>query len=1111
MSTRTVSASGRAVAEAAARREAETVLVDMYTSSGISAGDQGKPARAALWFANAARRAEADPDRRRSNAIRARTWGRQAFRPLRAVIAEGSWHIALVIHPGGRYLITADVVHGDDWIIEHSLLDLESEQSLPFPGGHTTVPAAAWSPGGNALAVGLKDGDVVVASFPGGDGPTRIPFPPRIRRLVYSTDGRYLAIAGERSARVWDVGSRSFATPELLHPEPVTTLAFDPEGRFLATGCLDQLARLFTVTGDAASPLWPPVPHRHEGHGGWYREFDASPLFVNGGRELITYSGGVGLRWRSVETGAEVRTQSFPEWNGMIASIEPSPDGRYLAVSGVQRGAVRLIDAATGRPVGPVLEHKNTVMCAAFSAGGRVLATSSTDATARLWAVPGGEPLARPLDLLRTVHLVAFAPRGRALATREGELVRLWALPEEGVPMARLPLDGTHSFAALSPDGALTIPTGITCVSGRGLRSTRAYHVATGQPAGPPLRPGGLIVNAAFSPDGRSVATLGARDDRSVNALGTRNRRSEGQMVVVWDWASGGEKWKAALPSEPRALSYRPDGRSLAVLCAGGELLIFNPDDGREALRWSSHDAELTASHWINNGEIGFSPDGRSLLTWGMADDVRIWDADTGRLRYAPLRHRDKCHDLQFSPDGRLMALASYDGSVRVRDLATGIILTDLPAHPGLVYSARFSPDGQLLVTACADRSVRVWDWRAGRLACPPFEHASAVMSATFTPNGRWVLSASDDGTARAWEWRTGKPVTPPLAIKGNSMSLAVTPNGKHAVVGGFLDALTVLDLGELAPDDDDADTICRQAELLAGQQFHEGGGTVNLAADGWIDRWRALRRGSPAAAIGDDRIDPSAATSPAAGESNTSAAVGEPTALDIEDRFDLADALLRAGRIDEAIATGRELVPLLRRIVEVNPNDPSLRHRFALALVLTGDLESYRRACAATLERFDRSEDSLIVEAARACLVGPDAVLDPSVPLRLAAVAHSRDPKAAWSHYVLGLAEFRAGRYDQAVGHLGESLKLGKTWIAAPLNGPVLAMAHHRLGRRDEARSWLKRAHGRPSDAADGAAAVLGLSSRALWWDRVEFQLLLREADTLLLDTAFPPDPFAP
>jgi hypothetical protein len=198
-------AARRAVAEAserekaqAARAEAETTLLDMYTTSGVAAGDQGEHARAALWFANAARRAAADPDRRLASTIRARTSGRRAFRPLSAVVANGSWPVKLVFHPGGRYLITVNGIDGNNRITDHSLWDLESEQPLPFPPGDTTVRAAAWSPDGNALAVGLKDGDVVVAGFPGGDGPNRIPFAPDIRRLAYSTDGLYLAIAGRK-------------------------------------------------------------------------------------------------------------------------------------------------------------------------------------------------------------------------------------------------------------------------------------------------------------------------------------------------------------------------------------------------------------------------------------------------------------------------------------------------------------------------------------------------------------------------------------------------------------------------------------------------------------------------------------------------------------------------------------------------------------------------------------------------------------------------------------------------------------------------------------------------------------------------------------------------
>ncbi len=813
-------ASRRAVAESQARREMETTLVDMYATSGVAAGDLGDPARASLWFANAARLARSDPDRRIANAIRARTWGRGAITPTHAVVTDGSRPAGLVVHPGGRHLIARSIVGGAARDARHTLWDLSTERSVPFVGGLPDVPAAAWSPDGESLATGLGDGDVIVSRFPGGDGATRIKFPGRVRLLSYSPDGRYLAIAGGDFARVWDVRSHSFATPDLPHPKSVTNLAFHPEGRYLATGCLDNLARVFAVPGDVGIPLWEPAPHVQVPEGSpWFPQFFSPPLFVDGGRGLITYGGGKVLTLRDVATGAEVRAFDAPGLAGTspaadelvamrFAIIEASPDGKYLAAVGFQSPRVRLFEVATGQPVGPVLEHKNTVLSASFSPDGRTLVTGSTDNTARQWAVPSGEPLMQPLDLHRPVRFLAFAPGGHSLATQDGELVRLWALPREGLPTSRVPLDGRYSFAALSPDGAMLLATGMSFQGQSKLTATGAVRVATGLPGGPTLRPGGHIVDAAYSPDGKSIATLTARAGTS----------TDGQEVVVWDWSNGRPGWRAALPSDPRSLSYRRDGRRLAVLCGGGELLIFEADSGREVRRWAAHDAE-PAHHWVNNGKVAFSPDGRSVLTWGMGNDARVWDADSGRLRYPHLSHRDKCHDLQFSPDGRLMALASYDGSVRVRDVATGAVLVELPAHPDIVYSATFSPDGELLATACRDHMVRVWDWRNGTLACPPFEHAKDALAATFTPDGRWVLSVSVDGTVRVWDWRTGKPVTPPLTIGDEPECLAVTPDGAHVVVGGAMTTLAVIDLAELARTDVDPDALCLRAELLAGQE----------------------------------------------------------------------------------------------------------------------------------------------------------------------------------------------------------------------------------------------------------------------------------------------------
>ena len=64
----------------------------------------------------------------------------------------------------------------------------------------------------------------------------------------------------------------------------------------------------------------------------------------------------------------------------------------------------------------------------------------------------------------------------------------------------------------------------------------------------------------------------------------------------------------------------------------------------------------------------------------------------------------------------------------------------------------------------------------------------------------------------------------------------------------------------------------------------------------------------------------------------------------------------------------------------------------------------------------------------------------------------------------------------------------------------PFLAMAHHRLGHRDEARRWLDRLRARQPS-----------TDPAQFWDELEIRLLRGEAEAVVLyDPVFPDDPFA-
>jgi tetratricopeptide (TPR) repeat protein len=96
-----------------------------------------------------------------------------------------------------------------------------------------------------------------------------------------------------------------------------------------------------------------------------------------------------------------------------------------------------------------------------------------------------------------------------------------------------------------------------------------------------------------------------------------------------------------------------------------------------------------------------------------------------------------------------------------------------------------------------------------------------------------------------------------------------------------------------------------------------------------------------------------------------------------------------------------------------------------------------------------------------------------------------------------LGAALYRAGRYQAAIRRLDEAIQARREQATG---WAFLAMAHHRLGHREQALRWLEQLQQRQR-SADSTQS----------WDELEVSLLCHEAEAVILyDPAFPDDPFA-
>ncbi len=82
-----------------------------------------------------------------------------------------------------------------------------------------------------------------------------------------------------------------------------------------------------------------------------------------------------------------------------------------------------------------------------------------------------------------------------------------------------------------------------------------------------------------------------------------------------------------------------------------------------------------------------------------MPGKVKVWDAETGTEKLALKGHANGVASVGFSPDGKCIVTGSQDLTARVWDAETGTEKLALKGHTGFVSSVAFSPDGKHIVT----------------------------------------------------------------------------------------------------------------------------------------------------------------------------------------------------------------------------------------------------------------------------------------------------------------------------------------------------------------------------------------------------------------------------
>src|SRR5207248_8315781 len=114
-----------------------------------------------------------------------------------------------------------------------------------------------------------------------------------------------------------------------------------------------------------------------------------------------------------------------------------------------------------------------------------------------------------------------------------------------------------------------------------------------------------------------------------------------------------------------------------------------------------------------NHSEITalfFLPDGQSAVAACLDGKLHVYDAASGKERFAVDAHKDGCWTAALSPDGKLVATGGGDKLVRLWDADKWKEIRSFEGHTKEVLTVAFAPDGKTLASGGADRSIRVWE-----------------------------------------------------------------------------------------------------------------------------------------------------------------------------------------------------------------------------------------------------------------------------------------------------------------------------------------------------------------------------------------------------------------